>query len=428
MQDHAPALGQGAPLSLLLVGFLLAVATLHLAMYAGGRRKAGDLAFSLLAVFAALRVALMGGLFDAVFPGLPSEHRRLDGFPVFLLLPTFLHFLQALFPEESDGRIPWVFSAASGIGLAASLVLPPEVSRLVPPAYIPVTFAGVAFSLAVLGRAARARRSAVMQARVGTLLFGALLVLDLAGVTERVGPGKIYLALGWVAIFAACSAGLGRRMQDSYEEAREASRALARHNEELEALVENRTRELKEANEGLRRMAETDGLTGIANRRRFEAALAEERRRAARAGTVLSIGMFDADHFKAYNDTYGHLEGDECLKKIASVLASHARRPGDLAARYGGEEFALLLPDTDAPGALAKVQAAASEIRGLRIPHESSPFGIVTMSAGVASSLRGQDDIVLAADQALYAAKASGRDSVLQADLAAAAPSGRRGS
>lgn len=403
-------------MSLLLVGFLLAVATLHLSMYAGGRRKAGDLPFSLLAVFAALRVALIGGLFDALFLNFPAEHKRLDAVPDFLILPAFLYFLRTLFPEESDGRVAWGVTAASGVWLASALLLPRESASWVSLSYIVVSSGGMAAALAALGRAERAGRSAVRQARVGTLLFGVLLVLDLAGVTERAGPGKIHLALGWVAIFAACSAGLGRRMQDSYEEAKRASQALARHNEELEALVENRTRELTEANEGLRRMAETDGLTGIANRRRFEVALAEERRRAARTGTILSIGMFDVDHFKAYNDTYGHLEGDECLKTIASVLASHARRPGDLAARYGGEEFALLLPDTDATGALAKVSSAAAEIRELRILHESSPFKIVTISAGVASSARGQGDIVLAADKALYAAKATGRDSVLQAD------------
>ncbi len=416
MQHPPPSPGQGSALSLLLAGFLLAVATLHLAMFAGGRRKAGDLAFSFLAIFAALRVALIGGLFDELFPGLPSEHRRLDGVPVFLLLPTFLYFLRALFPEESDARAARIISVLSGAALVVSLTLPTAAARLASPVYIPVVLAGVGISVAALGRAARARRSAVRQARTGTLLFGFLLILDLSGATLRAGPAKTFLAVAWVAVFAACSAALGRRMQDSYEEAREASRALARHNEELEALVENRTRELREANEILRRMAETDGLTGIANRRRFEAALAEELRRAVRTGTTLSLGMFDVDHFKAYNDTYGHLEGDECLKKVAGILASHARRPGDLAARYGGEEFALLLPDTDPAGARARVESAAAEIRNLGIPHESSPFRVVTISAGVASAPGGRGDLVLSADQALYAAKASGRDSVRQAD------------
>ena len=416
MQNSPYLSGSGSSLSLLLVGFLLAVATLHLAMYAGGRRKAGDLAFSMLAVFAALRVALTGGLVDILFPALPEKHGRLDLVPAFFLLPIYLHFLRTLFPEESDLRVAWGLSAAGGAGLALALLLPPEASRLVVLAYVPVTVTGIAVSMAALGRAGRARRSAVRQSRVGTLLFGALLALDLVGTPGGASPLREYLSIGWVAIFAASSAALGRRMQDSYENARRSSLALARHNEELETLVENRTLELTKANEDLTRMAETDALTGIANRRRFETALAEEHRRAARMGTSLSLGMFDVDHFKAYNDTYGHREGDECLKRVASVLAAHARRPGDLAARHGGEEFALLLPDTDAAGALALVRSAAAGIRGLGISHESSPFGVVTISAGVASSAGGQADLVLFADRALYEAKASGRDSVRQAE------------
>ncbi|MCK7479948.1 MAG: hypothetical protein M0C28_23645 [Candidatus Moduliflexus flocculans] len=203
-----------------MVGFLLAVATLHLAMYAGGRRKAGDLAFSSWRHSLRCVVALMGGLFDAVFPGFPRSIGGSTGSLSSCSCPPSCISSRRCSPRSQTAGSPGRFRPPAESASAASLVLPPEVSRLVPPAYIPVTFAGVAFSLAVLGRAARACRSAVMQARVGTLLFGALLVLDLAGVTERVGPGKIYLALGWVAIFAACSAGLGRRMQDSYEEAR----------------------------------------------------------------------------------------------------------------------------------------------------------------------------------------------------------------
>ena len=174
--------------------------------------------------------------------------------------------------------------------------------------------------------------------------------------------------------------------------------------------------ELARANEELRRLAALDGLTGIANRRRFDEALQAEWQRGRRNGSPLALLLCDVDHFKLYNDGLGHPAGDLCLKKTAAVLTGQLKRPADLAARYGGEEFALLLPDTDLAGALRVAEACRAGLAQLALPHPGAQSGVVTMSLGVACMLPGGDapaDVLVArADAALYAAKRGGRDRV----------------
>jgi diguanylate cyclase (GGDEF)-like protein/PAS domain S-box-containing protein len=163
----------------------------------------------------------------------------------------------------------------------------------------------------------------------------------------------------------------------------------------------------------LERLARTDPLTGIGNRRRFDENLAIEIGRAARSSEPLSLLLCDVDHFKPYNDGYGHQQGDACLAQIAHALDGAIRRPADLAARYGGEEFALVLPGTSAEGAAAMAQRVREAVRALAIPHERSEGrGIVTISVGAATVTGGWTaaELIELADRALYAAKAAGRD------------------
>jgi diguanylate cyclase (GGDEF)-like protein len=158
-----------------------------------------------------------------------------------------------------------------------------------------------------------------------------------------------------------------------------------------------------------------DGLTGLANRRQFEAVLNAEFSRAMRNGSPLALVMLDVDYFKQYNDIYGHPAGDECLRKIGQVVKKAQNRPGDLSARYGGEELAVLLPETDMAGAMAVAEKIRLGISSLKITHSANPLGIVTVSAGVKAYVPIRDcsvplDLVQAADQALYAAKSKGRN------------------
>ncbi|ANC92196.1 GGDEF domain-containing protein [Azospirillum humicireducens] len=181
---------------------------------------------------------------------------------------------------------------------------------------------------------------------------------------------------------------------------------------------------LKRQTDLLRSLSFLDGLTGIANRRRFDDAMSREWRRCARAHLPLSLIILDVDHFKAYNDQYGHQVGDECLRVVAEVLSERTRRPSDLVARYGGEEFVCLLPETDGPGATRVAEDLRAGVAERRIPHAQSPVApFVTISLGVAtvipSAAGSPDRLAEIADQLLYRAKRAGRNRVQDATVPA---------
>ncbi len=174
------------------------------------------------------------------------------------------------------------------------------------------------------------------------------------------------------------------------------------------------TRQLDAANQELVRVSASDGLTGIPNRRYFDETLNREWRRCRRNGSELALIMCDVDHFKRFNDLYGHQTGDECLRRVARVLTQASDRAGDTPARYGGEEFAIILPDTSAEGAGIVAEKAREAVIALDIPHAQSSYGQVTISLGVASQIPDEtatpEKLIQAADQALYHAKHEGRN------------------
>lgn len=179
-------------------------------------------------------------------------------------------------------------------------------------------------------------------------------------------------------------------------------------------------RELTRANQQLTRLAYLDGLTQVANRRRFEQYIHKEWRRLLRERAPLAVIMADIDHFKSYNDLYGHQAGDDCLRRVAGLLSSAVQRPADLVARYGGEEFVVVLPQTDLAGAVQVAEKMCSLVRMHHIPHRGCPdHGVVTLSLGVAAtlpSLRSHPEaLIQTADHALYQAKHQGRNQVSSA-------------
>jgi diguanylate cyclase (GGDEF)-like protein len=182
----------------------------------------------------------------------------------------------------------------------------------------------------------------------------------------------------------------------------------------LEDRVARRTQELGEANRQLEILSSTDALTKLANRRRFAEILDLEWARATRSGQPISIVLLDIDHFKKYNDHYGHLGGDDCLRQVGAAIAESARRATDLACRYGGEEFAIILPETGDEGGATVAERVRSAVAGLAQPHALADHGIVTVSVGYATMVPERasppETLVQAADTALYEAKSAGRN------------------
>jgi diguanylate cyclase (GGDEF)-like protein len=195
------------------------------------------------------------------------------------------------------------------------------------------------------------------------------------------------------------------------------NRELNDYSKDLEVMVKERTIALQSANDSLQQLASMDSLTQVYNRRYFDEYLEGEWQRARRNEDWLSLILCDVDHFKDYNDTYGHQAGDVCLYNVAQAMLQVSHRSSDRVARYGGEEFVIVLPHTDREGAMRVAEAIRAQIQALNLPHMGSPTqGFVTVSMGVASmvpiSEQGVFQLIQDADRGLYQAKQSGRDCV----------------
>lgn len=217
---------------------------------------------------------------------------------------------------------------------------------------------------------------------------------------------------------------MARRVDGAFERLRASIAEGERLRSELEKVLESReeeirsrTVELQTANMQLERLARLDGLTGIANHRRFLEFADQCWRICTREKRPIAVLMIDVDHFKAYNDIYGHQAGDQALRRVARTIAGIARRPLDLAARYGGEEFGVVLSHTDLDDARHLGEQTRREVADLAIPHSGSREpGVITVSVGVASIVPHRDveigTLISVADRALYRAKRDGRNRV----------------
>jgi diguanylate cyclase (GGDEF)-like protein len=195
---------------------------------------------------------------------------------------------------------------------------------------------------------------------------------------------------------------------------------LSRRLRSSEQRLRDLTRRLEQSNRNLQHFSAADGLTGVANRRAFDETLVHEWARSGRTGQSLALVLVDFDLFRKHNDSYGHLAGDECLKRVVDTIRQCARRPVDLAARYGGEEFVALLPGVDLNGAALVAERMRAGVAATKLPHVNNLVGLrITISAGVAAmvptSTLSAHTLVTDADEALNRAKAVGRNQLVLA-------------
>lgn len=269
--------------------------------------------------------------------------------------------------------------------------------------------------LSILGdRTEPDQRMALQQALANHEAFQHLEV-ELTLVDDSAGPCWIRLSglplldeAGRVIGFRGTAIDISQRML--------ADALIRDYNQTLIHEVAERTNQLEQANAVLSELSNTDGLTGLANRRRFDAFFAHEWARALRNRACIAILLFDIDDFKKYNDHYGHQAGDACLQAVASVLRDCARRPGELAARFGGEEFVIVAADVDAQGAIRLAEGVRQAVEAQGMVHAQSPYGFVTISGGMAISVPEdgtlKEALLHQADEALYRAKAQGRNGI----------------
>lgn len=401
--------------SLVLSDYIFSRATHQPTIIAAYPLKSGDNGRTGVAIIAAVNLRWMSSVMNEL-GGRPGVTALLiDSNGVVLAAPDDLASMLG-HPLADKTLLPAIIAHESGTGSqSGSFIHRPinEGKRTVSFAQLPGTTARLIVSIdeaKISANINREIRTAYIQLALVCLLvlFGALLVVE--GLIMR--P---------IRILADIAKKLGRGERDvraTRNELPTEFMPLARAFNTMAAQLAARESELLASNSRLSVIATIDTVSGLANRRGFQSRLDFEWHKADQTSTKLALLMVDVDHFKLYNDNYGHLEGDACLSRLGETLADIAVRTTGFAARYGGEEFCVLLPDTDMARATEIGEMIRAAVRDLAIPHRASASKNVTLSVGVAviqpNPTMRIDDLIEAADAALYAAKHAGRDRVVQ--------------
>ena len=418
-------------LQMLYFGLALAVAVYNLMIFLSLR----DASFGWYVLFAgsiALALACFTGV-GATFmwPDAPAWQQRgvnLSGSVAAIALMMFSR--RMLRTRETMPRLDLALRGFIGLNLAFIPLLAGWFAAVAPFwAVSSAVSAGVLLACGITGTLQRQRSAYFFVVAFGVLLVAVVLshlrnlgllpsnLVTSAGTQAGSALDLLLLSFALADRYARMRADTERAQAQALQAEQARVQALIDTERQLEARVLERTAALAEANRQLEQMSQTDGLTGLANRRHFDVSLAAEWSRAQRAGRPLGLGLLDVDHFKSYNDDMGHVAGDDCLRQIAAVLTETVgRRSGEVVARYGGEEFAFIVPGADAAHMQALGERIVTALRARRLPHAAGVAGRVTASIGLAAETplagRRAEQLVQAADAALYAAKAAGRDRV----------------
>jgi diguanylate cyclase (GGDEF)-like protein len=396
---------------MLVVGVLLIMGLYHLGLYWQRRRDLGSLLFGLLCMVMIFRIAVTEEHYlHQYFPNFSgSLEGLLDVFSFFVLTPTFAWIFSYFFKEDSK---PVVLKTITWIFVVVSVLYAFSEAQVLFNFYLGFTLATGIYLLYVLFCGVQRQRFGSKIFLIGFLLFVGTSIWDILSYSNIVRT--IYVSqIGFVSFIFAQAYVLSMR----FNQALIVSEKLTL---DLETIVTERTAALEESNRRLAALNITDALTGIANRRHFDLQLQQEWDRALRTERPLALLILDIDHFKLYNDHYGHQGGDTCLHSVASILIATVNRAGDTVARYGGEEFVVLLPETNREEALLVGERIRQAIEAASVPHAKSSFGFVSVSLGVSSQIPALGEtpqqLLKQADDALYQAKKLGRNRVVLAD------------
>ncbi len=424
---------------LFLFGAIFVMGIYHIGVFSLSTRGKAALYFGIFCLIIGIRTLTTGEVYmHQLWPALPWQILvKLEYLSFYLGIPVFFLFIRLQFPDELASRAVNIVSGVSALFALLVVFTSVDVFSASLIYFQPFSLIAMLYVVYGLGLAFIRGEEGSSMVLVGFMSIVVAFVNDILYVNNFIHTGHL---ISWgLLIFILTQAFLIsmrfakayftietqrtklERTNSAYQSEIEIRKAaeleVLTHKNHLEELVTERTAELEKANKQLKILSRVDGLTGIANRRQLDEELDREWKRTLRQNHALSVIMCDIDHFKLYNDTYGHQQGDICLTKVATAISKSVNRPGDLVARYGGEEFCVILPHTDQQGAMQIAEAIRKNVRGLALEHSSSKVApVVTLSLGVACVYPDRDSkpslLVEAADRALYQAKGNGRDRV----------------
>jgi diguanylate cyclase (GGDEF)-like protein len=405
--------------TLFVIGGILIMGIYQLGIYVFRRKEKAFLFFGLLSILVALRAIFVEPLFITVlFPDIPwIWQHRLEFLIMYLGSLLYLFFLRYLYPSEMKKWVVKSLVIINTILIFITMVSNPVIYRTVFDYYLILAAVILIYTLYVLIMAVKRKRRTAILNLTASILFFLTLVNDAILSLDWIQGSHIATYGFFIYIFVQ-SLNLSRNYAQKFHESESLTNELLHLNQTLDEKIEHRTQELRETNAKLKELTLLDGLTGVNNRRFFDEKMKELSIDAIESGTdsPLTLLLIDLDEFKKYNDSYGHIMGDELIKKVAIMFKEMVGNDGYVA-RYGGEEFAIILPESTQEKGRQVAENLCSEIRNMAIEHRNnSSFNIVTFSIGGTSSsvhsYENPKDWMEQADKALYESKMTGKNKV----------------